>query len=103
MRQPHPGFYRAVAVDFDGTLAVGGRAPDDEVHRAALALAGEIAANSPVAVQGTKAVLAASADRSVADGLDYVATWNAGMLASDDLTEALTAFIEKRPANFTGR
>lgn len=31
MRQPHPGFYRAVAVDFDGTLAVGGRAPDDGV------------------------------------------------------------------------
>ena len=29
-------------------------------------------------------------------GLDYVATWNAGMLASDDLIEAMTAFMEKR-------
>jgi len=74
----------------------------DGVHAAAVALADEIAANSPLAVQGTKAVLAAGARRSIAEGLDYVATWNAGMLASDDLTEALTAFIEKRPGRFTG-
>ena len=40
--------------------------------------------------------------RSVAEGLDYVATWNAGFLASDDLVEAMTAFMEKRPAEFTG-
>ena len=48
-------------------------------------MAAEIAANSPLAVQGTKAVLTAGEDRSVADGLDYVATWNAGLLGSDDL------------------
>jgi enoyl-CoA hydratase len=65
-------------------------------------MAGEIAANSPLAVQGTKAVLRASEDRSVAQGLDYAATWNAGHLASDDLAEAMAAFIEKRPAVFTG-
>jgi len=53
-------------------------------------------------VQGTKAVLAASADRSVAEGLDYVATWNAGMLQSADLVEAMAAFLEKRPPTFTG-
>jgi enoyl-CoA hydratase len=73
------------------------------VQKAALALAAEIAANSPIAVQGTKAVLVANEGRTVAEGLDYVATWNAGMLSSDDLTEAVTAFMEKRPATFTGR
>ncbi len=73
------------------------------VHKAAQALALEIAANSPIAVQGTKAVLAANEGRTVAEGLDYVATWNAGMLASDDLTEAVTAFMEKRAPKFTGR
>ncbi len=79
-------------------------APDAEgVLKAACELAGEIAANSPVAVQGTKAVLAANEGRTVAEGLEYVATWNAGMLASDDLTEAVVAFMEKRPAQFTGR
>ena len=78
--------------------------PDpDSVVDAARSLAGEIAGNSPLAVQGTKAVLRASADRSVAEGLEYVATWNAGFLASDDLAEAMRAFVEKRPATFTGR
>ena len=75
----------------------------DGVHKAARSLAGEIAANSPIAVQGTKAVLAANEGRTVAEGLEYVATWNAGMLASDDLVEAVTAFMEKRPPKFTGR
>jgi enoyl-CoA hydratase len=73
------------------------------VLKAASELATEIAANSPIAVQGTKAVLKANEGRSVAEGLDYVATWNAGMLASDDLVEAVTAFMEKRSPKFTGR
>jgi enoyl-CoA hydratase len=78
--------------------------PDaDEVLRDARELAIEIAANSPLAVQGAKAVLAAGEGKTVAEGLDYVATWNAGFLSSDDLTEAMIAFAEKRPANFTGR
>lgn len=74
----------------------------DAVLADARAMAAEIAANSPLAVQGTKAVLAACEDRSVAEGLDYVATWNAAFLASDDLAEAMAAFMEKRPATFTG-
>jgi enoyl-CoA hydratase len=79
-------------------------ATDSEaLMKAAYALAGEIGANSPIAVQGTKAVLAANEGRTVAEGLDYVATWNAGMLASDDLVEAMTAFMERRPPRFLGR
>jgi enoyl-CoA hydratase len=74
-----------------------------EVHKAACELAREIAANSPIAVQGTKAVLAANEGRTVAEGLDYVATWNSAMLVSDDLVEAMTAFMERRPPRFTGR
>jgi enoyl-CoA hydratase len=74
----------------------------DACREAGLALAGEIAANSPLAVQGTKAVLAANDGRTVAEGLDYVATWNSAMLGSDDLTEAMAAFVEKRPPKFTG-
>ncbi len=75
----------------------------DAVVSDARAMAAEIAANSPLAVQGTKAVLAAGEGRPVAEGLEFVAAWNAGFLASDDLTEAMTAFMEKRPAVFTGR
>jgi enoyl-CoA hydratase len=85
------GLVNDVAADAEGVL------------KAANELAGEIAANSPIAVQGTKAVLAANEGKTVAEGLDYVATWNAGMLASDDLTEAVVAFMEKRSPKFTGR
>lgn len=74
----------------------------DAVVADARAMADEIAGNSPLAVQGTKAVLAAGEGRSVAEGLDYVATWNAAFLSSDDLIEAMSAFMEKRPGMFTG-
>jgi enoyl-CoA hydratase len=85
------GLVNRVCADSDGVLAE------------ARSLAADIAANSPLAVQGTKAVLAASESRTVAEGLDYVAAWNAGALASDDLAEAMAAFAEKRPPTFTGR
>jgi enoyl-CoA hydratase len=75
----------------------------EAVRQAAGEMANEIAANSPLAVQGTKAILTANEGRTVAEGLDYVATWNAGMLGSDDLVEAMTAFMERRAPTFTGR
>lgn len=77
-------------------------ADQEAVVAAAQTLAGEIAALSPLAVQGTKAVLAANDGRTVAEGLDYVATWNAGMLSSNDLVEAVSSFLEKRPPRFDG-
>ena len=83
-------------------LVNGVSADADAVVADARAMAAEIAANSPLAVQGTKSVLVAGEGRSVAEGLDYVATWNAAFLASDDLKEAMVAFMEKRPGNFTG-
>lgn len=77
--------------------------PDqDALLKAAQAMAGEIAANSPLAVRGTKAVLKACENRSIEEGLDYVGVWNAAFLQSNDLIEAMTAFMEKRPPNYTG-
>jgi enoyl-CoA hydratase len=77
--------------------------PDaDATHEAVLELARQIASNSPLVVQGIKTVLAANEGRSTADALEYVARWNAAHLPSDDLMEALAAFLEKRPPDFSG-
>lgn len=70
---------------------------------AAEATARAIAANSPVVVRGVKQVLDYSAGKSVADGLEYVAAWNAAFLASEDLGEAMAAFAGKRAPQFRGR
>ena len=78
--------------------------PDAETcQKAARELAAGIAANSPLAVQGTKAVLRAGEGHAVAEGLEYVAVWNSAFLQSHDLTEAFTAFLEKREPRFTGQ
>lgn len=77
--------------------------PDrDSTIEAALAMAHEIAGNSPLVVAGAKEVLRASEGRPVADGLDFVAAWNAAFLESNDLVEAMVAFMQKRPAEFSG-
>jgi enoyl-CoA hydratase len=69
---------------------------------AALAIAREIAANSPLVVRGVKDVLDAERAPRVEAGLRYVAAWNSAFLPSKDLNEAFTAFAERRPAEFTG-
>ncbi|CAG2178071.1 unnamed protein product, partial [Oppiella nova] len=57
----------------------------------ALELAKVIAANSPVAVQGTKAGLNYSRDHTVQEGLEFMAVWNQAMIQSDDLIKAAMA------------
>ncbi|KAM6931621.1 delta(3,5)-Delta(2,4)-dienoyl-CoA isomerase, mitochondrial [Lycodopsis pacificus] len=63
---------------------------------AALEMAGEIAGRSPVAVQGTKVNLVYSRDHSVAEGLDYMATWNMSMLQTQDVMKSAQASMEKK-------
>ena len=63
-------------------------------------IAAEIARKSPLAVEGSKEMLNFSRDHSVAEGLRYVATWQAGMFLSADLEEAMRAQAEKRVPEF---
>ncbi|HUY43607.1 MAG TPA: crotonase/enoyl-CoA hydratase family protein [Acidimicrobiales bacterium] len=73
-----------------------------EVLDAAYELARAIAANSPLAVEGTKAVLAANDGATIDEGLEFVARWNTMYLQSNDLREAISAFLERRAPKFTG-
>jgi enoyl-CoA hydratase len=63
-------------------------------------LAQAMAAKSPLALRGCKEMITYARDHTVADALEYVATWNASMLVSDDLEEALRAGREKRAPRF---
>lgn len=74
----------------------------DELTEATASLAHAIAANSPLVTRGIKKVLAAADGRTVEQALDYVAQWNSSFLLSNDLGEAITAFMEKRDPDFTG-
>ncbi len=72
----------------------------EEMLEAANKLAKEIASKSPVAIYGLKAVMNFSRDHSVSDGLEYNALWSGAMLSQKDMTEAITANMEKRDASF---
>lgn len=65
-------------------------------------LAGEIASNSPLVTQGIKRILKANDGRTIDQALDYVAQWNSSFLVSNDLMEAINAYMEKRDPDFTG-
>ncbi|KAM5296067.1 delta(3,5)-Delta(2,4)-dienoyl-CoA isomerase, mitochondrial [Glossophaga mutica] len=71
--------------------------PDKEVmFEAAFALAAEISSKSPVAVQGTKINLLYSRDHSVAEGLNYMMSWNMSMLQTQDIVKSVQATLEKK-------
>jgi enoyl-CoA hydratase len=70
---------------------------------AGLALAEEIASNSPMAVRGTKFILRQSENLTdeqslMVNGMYTMMT----SLESNDLSEGIMAFAERRPAKFTG-
>ncbi len=60
-------------------------------------LAQSIARKSPLAVRGTKEMIRYSRDHSVDDALNYVATWNAGMLSQEDAMLAISAASGEAP------
>ena len=76
---------------------------DDETKllEQARKLAREIANNPAVVVQGIKQVLAFGEGSRVAEAERFVAVWNAAFLASGDLSEAIQAFMERRPPKFS--
>ncbi len=77
--------------------------PKGEVVEAATALATTIAARSPVAVGVLRELARETRDLPLAEGLKREAAGFVRCLSSDDGLEGVTAFIEKREPQFTGR
>ncbi len=75
----------------------------EDLYAEAKALAEQIAACPPLTVQGVKDVIVYSRDHGIDPGLNYVAQKNTAALPSEDVVEAVTAFMEKRKPQFKGK
>lgn len=67
------------------------------------ALAQEIAANAPLTVRGAKHVMVEAQRHAIDRELEYVATYNAGHLLTQDLGMAITGALTKQTPEFSGR
>ena len=66
-----------------------------------MGVAKDIAEKSPLAVHGSKVMINYARDHTIADGLDYIATWQAGMYNPEtDMKESFVAKAEKRAPQF---
>jgi enoyl-CoA hydratase/carnithine racemase len=86
-------------IDGVAETVVPGERLDDE----ALALAGTIAANGPIAVRLAKRAIEGGFDLSMDEALALEWQCYEGVLGTSDREEALRAFAEKRTPLFTGR
>lgn len=75
----------------------------ESLYAEAQTLASQIAECPPLTVQGVKDVILHSRDHGIDSGLNYVAQKNAAALPSEDVVEAVSAFMEKRKPKFIGR
>ena len=77
--------------------------PAGGAHAAAAALATKIAGNGPVAVRYAMESIRAGLDMTLADGQAFEATLFGLCASTEDMKEGMAAFLERRPARFTGR
>ncbi|MGK2849315.1 MAG: enoyl-CoA hydratase-related protein [Candidatus Limnocylindrales bacterium] len=77
--------------------------PAAETVDAALDLAAEIAAMPPLAVRAAKQAILAAAELPLAEGLRRERAAFFALFATQDQREGMAAFLEKRPATWTGR
>ena len=77
--------------------------PDAEVAAKARALAAEIAAKAPLAVQSSKRLMRMGLQETFNDHVHHVFLQLMQLFRTEDFREGMTSFLEKRPADFKGR
>ena len=75
----------------------------DALMEAAREVAGRYAAQAPLALAATKRAVAEGLDRPLAEGLEAERREFVGLFTTTDAAEGITAFLEKRPPQWTGR
>jgi enoyl-CoA hydratase/carnithine racemase len=76
---------------------------DEELDETAEKLAEKIASQPPLAIAAAKRAVNAALDERITDGLRIEAEGQATCLPSDDMKEAITAFVEQRPPVYRNR
>lgn len=77
--------------------------PDAELMARARAVAAEIAANAPLAVQSAKRLMRMGLSEGFNDHVHHVYLQFLQLVRTGDFREGMTSFLEKRPADFQGR
>ncbi len=98
--------WTAARIDADEAYRIGlceRLVDDDELEVHVSDLATTLAAQPPLAVQGAKRAVEAAGRVPVAEGLVVEAEAQAVCLRSDDMREAIQAFVEQRQPDYSGR
>jgi enoyl-CoA hydratase/carnithine racemase len=77
--------------------------PDADLMTRARAVAAEIAANAPLAVQSAKRLMRMGMEETFNDHVHHVYLQFLQLVRTQDFREGMTSFLEKRPADFHGR